>query len=214
MFSADDLMALIPGLALRRPVFHSEADFQHGLAWEAQTARPELAVQLESRPVRGMHVDLLFVDRMDGHRLAVELKYFTDRLGADVEGERFDLTHQSAHDVRSYDCVKDIARIEQMIAAHYAHSGVVLALSNDSWYWRAPSRTGITNAHAFRLHDGSVLSGSRAWGPKTGAGTKNGREAPLDLSGTYTLKWRDYSDLPVQRGLFRYLAVPVTNMLE
>lgn len=33
VFNVDDLLAR---LALRRPVFHSEADFQHEFAWEAR----------------------------------------------------------------------------------------------------------------------------------------------------------------------------------
>jgi hypothetical protein len=40
-------------LALRRPVFHSEADFQHGLAWQIQLDHPDARVRLETRPLEG-----------------------------------------------------------------------------------------------------------------------------------------------------------------
>ena len=50
----------------RRPIFHSEADFQFALAWEIQSAYPRAQVRLEVCP-RGqpaMHVDILMW--MDG----------------------------------------------------------------------------------------------------------------------------------------------------
>jgi hypothetical protein len=37
-------------LAVERPVFHSEADFQHALAWELHRQMPEWAMRLEYRP--------------------------------------------------------------------------------------------------------------------------------------------------------------------
>src|SRR3954451_1530331 len=37
--------------------------------------------------------------------------------------------------------------------------------------------------HAFRLHDGLVLDGARAWGPGTGPGTSKGRENAIELRG-------------------------------
>ncbi len=62
---------------------------------------------------------------------------------------------------------------------------------------------------AFLLHDGVVLSGSRAWGPSTGQGTSKDREQPLVLSGTHRLQWRDYFRLPGPGGEFKALVVPV-----
>jgi hypothetical protein len=42
--------AILGALALKRPIFHSEADFQHAVAWEIHSRRPELSVRLEFRP--------------------------------------------------------------------------------------------------------------------------------------------------------------------
>lgn len=41
---------LMSQLAGTRPIFHSEADFQHALAWEIQNQHPQAAVRLEYRP--------------------------------------------------------------------------------------------------------------------------------------------------------------------
>lgn len=210
MFGADDVLALLPGLARERPVFHSEADFQHALAWAVHTARANLRVRLETRPARGVYLDLLVSDPRDGYAFGVEVKYLTERWEGEVGGESFGLLRQSAQDIRAYDCVKDIARVEALVASGQAHAGLVLVLSNDPAYWRPSARRRVTNADAFRLHDGLTLTGCLAWGSNTGAGTMGtSRTNPVDLVGTYTLTWNDYSAIPGSRGRFRYLAVPV-----
>lgn len=212
MFAAANLVDALTALAQVRPVFHSEADFQHALAWQVQRRHPQLRVRLETRPAPGVHLDLLVIDPADGGRLAVELKYLTDLWSGEADGETFDLKRQGASDLGGYDCVKDIGRVERFVAAGYADAGAVVVLTNDPIYWTVPSHGRVTNADAFRLHDGLVLSGHRAWGSKTGAGTMTGgRTLPIELAGTYPLHWADYSRLPGQRGLFRRLALPVTT---
>ena len=101
--------------------------------------------------------------------------------------------------------------MERFIARQPGANGDVICLSNDSLYWRAPTHAGATNADAFRLHDGALLSGTRAWGPHTGAGSSRGREAPLVLAGAYRLTWREYFRLPGPGGEFRALVVPVEH---
>jgi len=39
-----------------------------------------------------------------------------------------------------------------------------------------------------------------------------GRENPIKLTGKYNIKWKDYSDLKVKNGKFRYLLVKVKYM--
>jgi hypothetical protein len=51
-----------------------------------------------------------------------------------------------------------------------------LVLSNDSGYWSRPSHGRATNADAFRIYEGQRITGKRAWGPNTGAGTMKNRE--------------------------------------
>jgi hypothetical protein len=45
-----DIEAILSRLAHKRPVFHSEADFKHSLAWEIQQRFPESPVRLEYKP--------------------------------------------------------------------------------------------------------------------------------------------------------------------
>src|SRR3954454_15580267 len=65
--------------------------------------------------------------------------------------------------------------------------------------------------HAFRLHDGLVLDGARAWGPGTGPAPARVARTRSSSGGRYTLKWHDYSSLSGSRGRFRYLPIVVRS---
>ena len=194
-------------LAAQRPIFHSEADFQHALAWLIHEVRPEAKVRLEIPRIidgRRAHVDV-WVE--DAERLAIELKYLTASVEAVVAGEEFHLRSQAAQDLGRYDILKDLVRVERLVAAGAADRGVVVALTNDSTYWRAPGRGTSPNYADLRLMEGRPLAGVLAWGPGTGAGTMRGREAPIDLQGSYLCEWTDYSVVPTgpTETRFRYL---------
>lgn len=127
-----------------------------------------------------------------------------------VDSERYELKDHGAQDVRAYDVVKDIERVERFISGNDGADGAVVVLTNDSAYWRAPKAVDTANAAAFRLGEGVVLSGRRAWGPNTG-GTSKGREKVLDLVGRYELHWADYTVLPGggRASAFRQLVIPI-----
>lgn len=204
-----DAHSWIEVLRLSRQVFHSEADFQHALAWMVHTAQPDVRVRLETRPAPGVHLDLAIDDPTSGQRLAVELKYLTAAWSGTVDGESFQLLNQGAQDIRAYDIVKDVCRVERIIAGGAASRGVVIVLTNDPTYWTRPGHGRVTNADAFRVYDCNNLTGARVWGPLTGAGTTRGRESALELAGSYVCQWRSYSTLAGQRGEFRYLMFDV-----
>ena len=205
-----DLRSILSRLAQSRPVFHSEADFQHALAWECRQSAPDVPVRLEYRlPLDGprTYADLWLRDP-DGPTY-VELKYWTRRLDVEVDGERFGLTNQAAQDLSRYDFIRDLERVEGAVHAELARLGYVIALTNDSGYW-SPPRPGTVDA-AFRLHDGRKLHGEFGWAPHAGAGTMRGRERPLAVTGRYTCRWETYSQLGIEGGEFRYLFVRVTG---
>lgn len=201
----EDVLAQLASL---RPVFHSEADFQQAFAWETRSLDSSLRVRFETRPEPGMRLDLLLTAE-DGMQTAVELKYLVRAWQGEHGGERFELKNQSAQDIRGYDVVKDIVRVERFVSSRPRSDGAVVCLSNDALYWRAPMHGRVTNADAFRLHDGVVLSGSRSWGTFTGSGSSKRREEPLVLAGEYRLAWREYSRLFGMGEEFKALVVPV-----
>jgi hypothetical protein len=208
MLNLPDLLAR---LARSRPVFNSEADFQHAFAWEIHFHHPDAKIRLEYRPANvqtRMYIDV-WAGFPGGETAAIELKYKTRPLNVDHDGEEFRLTNQSAPDQGRYDFLCDIARLEEITAAAPAVRGAAILLSNDSTYW-LPPRTARTADAAFRIHEGRVLTGELAWGATASAGTMRSREALIRLGGSYNAGWSDYSNLGTGNGRrFRYLLVSV-----
>ena len=207
-----DVTKLMKRLALDRPVFHSEADFQHALAWHIHQVRLDPRVRLEW-PVKlpdaekRIYVDLY----LPGCEVAVELKYRTRKLEHEHEGDQFDLLDQSAQDTGRYGFLKDIQRLEQLTEQKVARAGFAVLLTNDPLYWEEPS-SGWKKAidAAFRIHEGRTITGKMAFAARAAPGGIKGFEDPICLKGTYTLRWREYSD-PGDEAYrrFRYLAVQV-----
>ena len=109
-----DPVDIMRALARRRPIFHSEADFQHAFAWEIHRSAPEFDIRLEV-PVRAttgaIHLDLLARSTLG--QMAIELKYKTRSLTAALDGEDFHLMSHAAQDLGRYDFFKDLNRIEE-----------------------------------------------------------------------------------------------------
>ena len=212
-----DLEQALTDLAAERPVFHSEADLQLALAWQFQTQDPRMRVRLETRPEAGVHLDIACSRPDLGRFTAIEVKYLTKEWSGKVNGELFDLKNHGAQDIRGYDVVKDIYRVERFIAGHSGSDGAAIVLSNDPSYWKTrTTRRDATNAEAFRLNEGVVLSGLRDWGPKTGAGTRKNREEALILLGSYNMRWRDFATVGTGSSVtqLRVLIVPVSSGLS
>jgi hypothetical protein len=159
--------AVLKALADQRPVFHSEADFQHAIAWEIHKHLPRASVRLErpvevSHPNRRLHVDIWI--EQDGHVLAIELKYKTRALQVLIEDEQYALRSQTAQDLGRYDFIKDIGRVENIVADRVPRaSGYAILLTNDPSYWTHPRRDNTADAR-FRLHEGNALRGDLGWG--------------------------------------------------
>jgi len=203
-----DIASVLAELACKRPVFHSEADFQHALAWEIHERWPTCSMRLELKPPRlasRMHVDIWAAGR--DNILAIELKYKTRGLRIAVEGESFDLADQSAQDCGRYDFLKDVQRLERIASQLDGITGYAVLLTNDSAYWTSP-RSNATCDASFRLHENRTPSGELRWGARASPGTVRGREEPITIRGTYRLLWQDYSEpTTASRGKFRYLLV-------
>ncbi len=63
-----------------------------------------------------------------------------------MDGERFELLSQGAQDIRAYDVVKDMQRVERFVEGQPGWSGWVPMLSNDPGYWSRPGHGRTTNA--------------------------------------------------------------------
>lgn len=212
-----DLTRVLATLANKRQIFHSEADFQHALAWEIHDGYPRCSIRLELRLLHldnPAYLDILAVS--EDATLAIELKYKTRRLLANVGEEAFYLSDQSAQDTGRYDFLKDIQRLEQFVDKHNRAIGYAIMLTNDSSYWKTPRDSQTVDAN-FQIHDGKVITGELRWGVGASKGTMESREKPIAIRNTYTLLWQDYSELSPNEILqgsyrsFRYLLVKVDS---
>ncbi|MDK9690876.1 hypothetical protein [Azospira sp.] len=204
------IRATLAKLGKKHPVFHSEADFQHALAWELQLDDPTASIRLEKQVAESgkrVHLDLLV--QSDGEELAIELKYKTRLSNLTYAGEDFLLRNQSAQDLGRYDFIKDVGRLEVYTQAHRGSSGVAIFLTNDQTYWN-PSKKHNAVDSAFRIHEGRVLQGHAAWGDGAADGTTDKRQDVLTLRHTYQVNWSDYSSFGTGLGdQFRYVLLHI-----
>lgn len=205
-----DIPHLLTGLAARRPIFHSEADFQHELAWHLREVHSDLEVRLEYPFDRPSNTAIDILIRNGGEEMALELKYLCQRVEHEIDGERFALKPQGAQDTRRYDVLKDIMRMEQFLAARRGASAAVLVLSNDPSYWEGRRSAGRSDA-AFELREGRTVTGILDWADHAGPGTKRGRESSITLKGAYAMNWRNYSRVDGRFGVFRFLYIPLAS---
>ena len=198
---------ILAKLAQERPLFHSEADFQHALSWQLHLDHPEGRIRLEypyDREKR-IFVDIVFSIGVQTYWL--ELKYKTAILEHRENKEKFTLKYQGAYNHTRYDFLSDIARLENLVRDD-THRGFAILLTNSKLLWSD------TDSHtydaAFRVHENSYIKGTRHWDANIG-GAKKGREAPIVLRGRYRNHWREYSQPTMgMNGVFRYLAHTIT----
>jgi len=203
-----DMNEMMSRLSKSRPVFHSEADLQHALAWEIHKHYSNCSIRLEIKPPYLKERIYLDVWCVHGKEIiAIELKYKTRGLIVNVNEENFGLLNQSAQDIGRYDLIKDIQRLEQIVSSRSSIVGYAIFLTNDSAYWTIP-RSNQTVDASFRIHDGRILTGELSWAPGASEGTMHGREDRLHVKGAYNLKWKDYSEISQKSyGKLRYLLV-------
>ena len=201
------IVELMDRLSHMRPIFHSEADFQLVLVQQIPNFVPDCKVIMEHRPFsqEQMRIDIW----LPKQKVAIELKYSTQMLNHSEGGEYFSLKNHSANDLRRYDFLKDIERLERVSLQNHVRGGFAIFLTNDPLYWERPKRPNNNDA-AFHLYEGRQLFGKLAWSESAGEGTTKTREAPIQLEQHYELHWRKYGSVGKQKYQeFRYLLVHV-----
>ena len=194
-------------LAERRPVFHSEADFQFAFAQTVSAMDPGIACRLEkpltsARTGRTEYLDLLCLG--PNGATPIEFKYFTRRWHGTANGEDFSLRDHAAADLLRLHFIHDVVRLE---SSPHGERGLAILLTNESALWSESARQ--TQDSEFHLHHGRTLEGTLLWAG--GIYEPNTRV----LAGTYDLNWQDFSHLDDHRGgQLRYLAIEVEVVQE
>lgn len=202
-----DIHNIMTQLAKKRPCFHSEADFQHALAWEIHLLhqydiRLEVPDIIDNHPA---HIDVVLLASKKAE-IYLELKYKTSEPVC-CEGETYVLKNHRAHDVGRHAFMKDVYRLEKLCGDSTVNKGVAVFLTNDRLYWnhdrQSPSLR--ANDEAFRVHEGASLNGTLRFKEERGWMNED-QKSPIVLSGQYACSWQPYSNPGSE---FKYLAIPV-----
>ena len=217
---------IINELAIERPIFHSEADFQFALAWMIKNRYADLDIRLE-KPInnndlqcteaqnffqrRNRYIDIVLTYK-NGKTVPIELKYKTKKLEyISDNGEYFNLKSHLANDHARYDFVKDICRIENyLIMNSNSDYGYAIMLTNDLLLEQRKKKP--SNDASFEIYNGRILEQELKWSDNTSEGTKKTREASIKLKGKYKLKWFNYpNNSPKLQDEFRVLIVKINK---
>lgn len=131
---------ILDNLAIDRPIFHNEQDFQFELAREISKHinNEDIKVRLEycigesekdknedienkekSKDKKNrIYVDIMIIEKINNKKynaIAIELKYKTKASNGNYEDEIFDLKDQGADDWGCYYIYNDIRRIEKLV---------------------------------------------------------------------------------------------------
>ena len=208
-FSIHEIMR---NLRKRRSIFHSEADFQHALAWQIHTDFSDCEIRLEYKPISRVN---MFVDIwawIEDIQIAIEVKYPAAKhiIKRQDLFETFHLDKGGPLDTARYGFLKDIQRLEKFSGRKDTLCFAVL-LTNQRRLWEVPQRGWKQeNDYQFRIHQKQWVNGHKTWAPKTSQKTKQSHP-PLDIKGRYVMEWQNYSSFRnvTRNSQFRYLAVPV-----
>jgi hypothetical protein len=107
-------------LSKKRPVFHSEFDFQFALAWEIQKEYKKADIRLEYRQPdapeeKGKRKYFDIKIELNEKIYLIELKYKTIKQKLKYDGELYELKNHAANPLGRYLYLKDIQRIEDSL---------------------------------------------------------------------------------------------------
>jgi hypothetical protein len=215
--NTDTLDKILTRVAARRPVFHSEADFQHALALELSrhhhAVRQEVPIQVKIKGQSvGVELDLLATDPESGVTSAIELKYISAPHDVTNGGEPFSLSANWGTNLSRFDALADLERVSAVIMAGKATQGFTILLTNASTAWSRDVMTTSIMARAFSIHEGRqfVAGETLDWFPPiptVGSVSKKRLfpYAPVQIPKGQICRWRDYSKMKGANGVFRYL---------
>ena len=211
-----DLDIILTELAVKRPVFQNEGDFQFELAWKIKTKFPNWRIRFEKN-LTDLDNDKRRMDLwIEGdNTYALELKYPTRTLSHEVNNEIFKLRNHSAEDYSRYAFLNDIQRMEEVVSNNTDVKGYAILITNNMSIGVPPTKDDVADFQ-FRIHEGRIINNEKLdWIRKEGGQSYGHMETPIKLRWTYKFNWKDYSELknknnlPVTNGKFRYLFVEI-----
>ncbi|MCK5581552.1 MAG: hypothetical protein KAJ18_09815 [Candidatus Omnitrophica bacterium] len=204
----------LKNLFRERPVFHSEADFQHEFAMKlrdipgSQRIRVEKSYSLGSQDDEKIALDIYF--EINGKKIGIELKYKIRGPFLRWKEEEFNLTSANAHPHNRYFFIKDISRLEKLKASDEIAEGYAIFLTNEYLYYKPSSskKPSIFGTDFLLIgEDGKNIALSK--------GALEFHKKPnVELKKKHRLKWEKVSDVCKDKDYdwienFQYLFVAV-----
>ena len=158
------ILESIKELKVERPLFHSEADFQHALAVKIKEKDPRAEIRLEKR-VKSKDKDKNYVDLViikENYEIFIELKYKTilpkGKENIISKGEVFLLANQGAQDLGMHNFFIDIHDLERIKCQEGIKKiSFAIFLTNDKYYWTPKNPESETIFDQFYIEEGREI---------------------------------------------------------
>ena len=127
----EELKKIIENLSIKRPLFHSEADFQHELALLLSRERGQVDLRLERPYLENelkFFLDILF--NTGNEKIGIELKYVTKAFQQNYNGEMFNLKTHGNYGASRFNFLKDVYRLGQLKERKEISKGFAIILTN------------------------------------------------------------------------------------
>lgn len=200
-------------LSQTRPIFHSEADFQHELAIALRdngyACRLEVPfVMRVNGEDTNLELDILVIEEGD-KKTAIELKYVKKRYEGTHGNEHFDLANSWGTNLSRFDCFADLQRVSALVDAGEATKGFAIFLTNQESAWENDVTQSENLGAQFSIHEGRqlVVGDVLNWTGKPYQGNVGTRRlppyCPIRINQNINFNWRDYHNN--ENTCFRYL---------
>lgn len=200
-----ELQEWVSNLAIDRPIFYSEADFQLELGFELK--RIGHKVRLE-RPINAEDDKTFELDIVVDNEVVIELKYKKIECEYWIDNEKFSLKKDGAGKENRYKIFKDVWRVRHLVERKTFKKGFVVLMTNDKQYWNCVSKK--LHAHRFDLSHGRELTK----GQTLEMGGEKKIYNPIEIKFNDKLEWLDYrtknQSVNTNTG-FRFLVIDVNK---
>jgi len=212
-----ELVFALEELSKKRPVFHSEADFQLELA--THLSSKGYNVRLEKSYSRVGIYKKIELDVELNDFFAIELKYKTQLFTTTIADELFELKKHGAANLGRFDALDDARRVKLLKNSFKTKikRGFTVFLTNDCYYWGNDAIGSMSEQFSLKdgrsLKVGSVLNWvGNSFNPNSLSQKRMSPYAPIEIEFNEDITWHDYSNfLEEKNGLFRFFVLDVNN---
>ena len=199
-----DMNLVMDTLREKKKIFRDESDFKQELSDIIQDIYDDVRVHKEYPANFNTKKNIDIVVKINNEYYPIEVKYKRKTYKGIVDNIEYSLPSDNAQTENSYHIVKDIERIEKFRDNEpMFNTGYTLFLTNDLSYMKEPRET--SQYKAFSVHQGNTLNGTLNWTEGSSKLEDKKFNSPIILNGTYTMKWKEYSNLDSDNGTFMYL---------